>query len=95
MEILKAVLILGGLGFIFGIGLAIASKKFEVTADPRLETVHHLLPGANCGACGNPGCFAFAESLLNGKVKLEACRVCRKEVREKIAEILNAKEGKG
>jgi Na+-translocating ferredoxin:NAD+ oxidoreductase subunit B len=95
MEILKAVLVLGGLGLIFGIGLAIAGNKFAITVDSRLETVHQLLPGANCGACGNPGCFAFAENLLAGKVHLEACRVCRKEAREKIEEILNKKEGAG
>lgn len=92
MEILWAVLVLGGLGFIFGAGLSLAGKKFAITVDPRLETVHHLLPGANCGACGNPGCFAFAQKLLEGKAKLEACRVCRKDAREKIAEILNQKE---
>ena len=88
MEILFAVIILGSLGLIFGIGLAIASKKFNVQVDPKLEQVQHLLPGANCGACGNPGCFGFAESLLEGKGTVESCRVCSEEIKEKIAGIM-------
>ena len=88
MEIIIAILTLGALGLIFGIGLAVASKKLAVQANPKLEEVQHLLPGANCGACGNPGCFGFAESLLGGKSVLDSCRVCSDESKEKIAKIL-------
>jgi RnfABCDGE-type electron transport complex B subunit len=88
MEILLAAIILGSLGFIFGIGLAFASKKLAVCVDPKLSEVQHLLPGSNCGACGNPGCFGFAESLVKGKSPVEGCRVCSDESREKIAKIL-------
>jgi len=88
MEILIAILILGFLGLLFGIGLAVASKKLAVQVDPKLEQVQHLLPGSNCGACGNPGCFGFAESLLRGKSTVDGCRVCSEEAREKIANIM-------
>jgi len=88
LEILIAVLVLGSLGFLFGIGLAVASKKFNVQVDPKLEQLQHLLPGSNCGACGNPGCFGFAESLLSGKSAVNGCRVCSDEVKEKIAGIM-------
>ena len=88
MEILIAILVLGVLGLIFGIGLAVASKKFAVTTNPKLDQVQHLLPGSNCGTCGNPGCFGFAESLLNGKSVVEGCRVCSDESKEKIAKVL-------
>ena len=88
MEILIAILVLGILGLIFGIGLAIASKKFAVAANPKLDEVQHLLPGSNCGTCGNPGCFGFAESLISGKSVVEGCRVCNDESKEKIAKIL-------
>jgi len=80
MEILIAILVLGFLGLLFGVGLAIASKKLAVQVDPKLEELHHLLPGSNCGACGNPGCFGFAESLLSGKSAVNGCRVCSDEV---------------
>jgi electron transport complex protein RnfB len=88
MEILTAILVLGALGLIFGVGLAIASKKLAVVINPKLEQLQHLLPGSNCGACGNPGCFGFAESLVSGKSQVETCRVCSEESREKIAQVL-------
>ncbi len=88
MEILIAILVLGVLGLIFGIGLAVASKKLAVQVNPKLDQVQHLLPGSNCGACGNPGCFGFAESLINGKSAVEGCRVCSDESKEKIAKVL-------
>ena len=88
MEILIAILVLGILGALFGIGLAIASKQLAVEVNPKLEKVQHLLPGSNCGSCGNPGCFSFAESLLSGKSTAEGCRVCSDESKEKIAKVL-------
>ncbi|MCK9432312.1 MAG: RnfABCDGE type electron transport complex subunit B [Candidatus Omnitrophica bacterium] len=94
MEIIFAVIILGVLGLVFGIGLAVASKKFNVQVDPKLEQVQHLLPGGNCGACGNPGCFGFAESLLKGGNTVDDCRVCSEEIKEKIAGIMGVALGK-
>jgi len=88
MEVLIAILILSILGLLFGIGLAVASRRLAVQVDPKLEAVQHLLPGSNCGACGNPGCFGFAESLLGGKAGIEGCRVCNEETREKIARVM-------
>ena len=82
---------LGALGLIFGVGLAIASKKLAVQVDARLEKVHGLLPGSNCGACGGAGCFGFAELLLSGKKGVDACRVAEEEIKQKIAVILGHK----
>ncbi|MDD5116634.1 MAG: (Fe-S)-binding protein, partial [Candidatus Omnitrophica bacterium] len=81
MEILSAILILGSLGLLFGVGLAFASKKLAVQVNPKLEELQHLLPGSNCGACGNPGCFGFAESLMQGKSSVDGCRVCSDEIK--------------
>ena len=91
MEILIPVLSLGVVGLLFGVGLALASKKFTVQVDPRLEKIHGLLPGSNCGACGGAGCFGFAEAVLSGKLKIDACRVSSNEVKEKIAQALGRK----
>lgn len=91
MEILIPILVLGALGAIFAVGLAVASKKLAVHTDPRLEKVHGLLPGSNCGACGGAGCFGFAEGLLSGKMKIEACRVSEDAVKEQIARLLGQK----
>ncbi len=91
MEILIPVLILGSLGLIFGASLAIASKKLAVQVDQRLEKIHGLLPGANCGACGGAGCFGFAEAVLSGKMDIRACKVADESVKQRIAEILGKK----
>ncbi|MCM8796728.1 MAG: RnfABCDGE type electron transport complex subunit B [Candidatus Omnitrophica bacterium] len=91
MEILIPILILGALGAIFGVGLALASRKFSVHIDERLERIHGLLPGANCGACGGAGCFGFAEGILSGKFSVDACRVAQDAVKERIAELLGKK----
>ena len=91
MEILIPVLSLGVVGLLFGVGLALASKRFAVQLDPRLEKIHGLLPGSNCGACGGAGCFGFAEAVLSGKLKIDACRVSSNEVKEKIAQALGRK----
>ena len=55
MEILLPIVVLGGLGLAFGVSLAVASKRLAVTIDHRLDQIHGLLPGSNCGACGGAG----------------------------------------
>jgi len=66
---------LGGLGLLFGAGLAFASQKFAVEIDPRAVQINDALPGANCGGCGFPGCGGFAEGIIEGEVqKLTACK---------------------
>ncbi|MBU1726495.1 MAG: RnfABCDGE type electron transport complex subunit B [Candidatus Omnitrophica bacterium] len=90
MNILIPILTLGVLGLLFGVGLALAAKKFCVETDPRLDKVYAKLPGANCGACGMPGCMGFAEGLIQGSCSVEHCVVCSEEAREAIAKILGA-----
>lgn len=91
MDILIAVLTLGLLGLLFGVTLAFAAKKLAVQVDPRLEKIHGLLPGANCGACGEAGCFGFAEAILSGKMTIDACKVTEESAKEEIARILGKK----
>lgn len=88
MSILIPIIILGALGVIFGIGLGIASKKLIVKIDPKLEKIINLLPGSNCGACGQAGCLGFAEQLLSGKSKIDSCKSSGDEIKKKIAQIL-------
>ncbi len=88
MNIIAPILTVTGLGVIFGIGLAAASKKFCVVSDPRLEKIYDKLPGANCGACGMPGCMGFAEGLIKGTCTVEKCAVTQEESRKEIANIL-------
>ena len=73
MNILIAIGVLGGLGLVFGLVLAGASKLFYVETDPRLEKLQECLPGANCGGCGYAGCNAYAEAVLKGEAPVGKC----------------------
>ena len=73
VEIIIAIAILGGLGLIFGLVLAAASKVFYVETDPRLDALNECLPGANCGGCGYAGCGGYAEAVLSGEAPIGAC----------------------
>ena len=44
--------------------LYFVAQKFKVEEDPRIDTVESILPGANCGGCGKPGCRGFAEATV-------------------------------
>ena len=91
--ILEAVLILGGVGLVFGVFIAVANKRLWVWEDPRIEIVSQMLPNANCGACGLPGCRAFAEQAVAGNVKPAQCTVSGEAAREQIASYLGVDAG--
>ncbi len=86
--ILKAVLALSVLGAISVALLATAAQKFAIEVDPNIEAILNALPGANCGACGNPSCFAAAESIAAGHSPATTCVAGGKHTAEAIAEIL-------
>ncbi len=89
-----AVLTLLVLGAALGAMLGIANKYLHVEDDPRVTTVTEMLPGANCGGCGFPGCGGFAAALVEGGAKkVSGCGVSNAETREKIAAYLNETPG--
>jgi RnfABCDGE-type electron transport complex B subunit len=88
-DIAVPVLSVGGLGLIFGAILAVADKLFVVKQDSRVEEVLEALPGVNCGACGYPGCGAFAEAVVSGQAPVNGCPVGRKKVADELSRIMN------
>ena len=88
MDILIAIGILGGLGLVFGLVLAAASKVFYVETDPRLEQLNECLPGANCGGCGFAGCGAYAEAVLKGEAPVGKCASGGNEAAKAMAAIM-------
>lgn len=75
MELFYPLLILGALGAVMGIILSLANRFLAVEEDPRIDAIEKLLPNYNCGACGTPGCHAFAEAIVMGEVnKLSLCK---------------------
>jgi len=91
--VLTAVAILAGVGLTFAGLIALTHRKFKVWEDPRIEVVAGMLPGANCGACGQPGCRAFAELLVAGSVPPAGCNVMSDERIAEVAQLLGVAAG--
>ena len=87
-EVATAAAIMSGLGLFFGTVLAVSNRYLRVEEDPRIEQAEELLPGSNCGACGEAGCRAFAESLVKGTVNPGKCTVSGAETIELLANLL-------
>ncbi len=90
-----APIVLTILGIIFGIILAVASKVFAVEKDPREEAIAEILPGANCGGCGYPGCGGYANSVVKGIAPVNACAPGGAELAKKIGEIMGVEVEEG
>ena len=84
---------MAALGVALAAVLALASRKLYVYEDPRIEAVENLLPKSNCGACGQPGCRAFAEKAVAGAVAPAECTVSSVEQRFDIADLLGVSAG--
>lgn len=91
--VIYAVSTMMGLGIIMGGVLAIASVKFHVEVDPRVEQIREALPGSNCGACGLPGCDAAAEEISKEQVSYDACTAGGSDVAEAVARIIGVEVG--
>lgn len=88
VQIISSLITLGGLGLIFGALLAYASQIFHVERDPRIERIDEILPQANCGGCGYPGCANYAEAIINDDAPINLCAPGGEETLTKIAQIL-------
>ena len=93
MNIINAILVLGIMGGVFGLVLAIASKVFAVDVDPRQEEILNVLPGANCGGCGYPGCAGYAAAVVAGNAPINSCAAGGAECANKIAAIMGVEPG--
>lgn len=87
-DIISAVLVVGGIGLIFGCLLAYASMVFYVYRDGRIDKLEEILPGANCGACGFAGCSAYAAAVAEGKASVNGCVVGKSAVAQSAASIM-------
>ena len=89
-----ATLSLGGIGAISAIILYFVAQKFKVYEDPRNGQVEAVLPGANCGGCGYPGCGGFAAACVKAdSLDGMLCPVGGAPVMAKIATILGMEVG--
>ena len=84
----KAALALASLSLVFGALLAVASIKFAVDTDPRVDEVLEALMGTNCGACGYPGCQSAAEAVVKGKASVDVCLAGGTSVTGAVAKVM-------
>lgn len=87
--LLFTVLTLCALGILAAVILYLVAQKFKVYEDPRIDQTEALLPGANCGGCGYPGCRGLAEALVkNDDISQMYCPVGGGPTMKTVAEFL-------
>lgn len=87
--IVSSIIVLGVIGLASAIILYFVAQKFKVEEDTRIDEVTELLPGANCGGCGYPGCRGFAEACVKADtLENMLCPVGGLPVMCKVSEVL-------
>lgn len=81
------------LAFLIGIALAFFNEKFKVERDPKIGEVRSALPGANCGACGFPGCDGYSEAVATGRAPTNRCSVGGSATAATLAKIMGTEGG--
>ena len=90
MDILTPIMIVGIIGLLAGVILAVASIVMAVPKDERAEALEAILPGANCGACGYSGCQGYAAAMAKGEAEPGLCSPGGADVAAKCGEILGS-----
>jgi Na+-translocating ferredoxin:NAD+ oxidoreductase RNF subunit RnfB len=73
------------LAFVLGLALGFFREFFAVPQDPLTGQIREALPGANCGACGYPGCDGYAAAVSSGAADINRCSVGGPQTAEKLA----------
>jgi Na+-translocating ferredoxin:NAD+ oxidoreductase RNF subunit RnfB len=74
--------------FVLGFLLGFFKKMFYIPVDERIEKVRTVLPGANCGGCGFPGCDGLAAAIVAGDAPVNACSAGGEKVAEAVGKVL-------
>ena len=77
-----------GIAFVLGVLLGFFKKVFHVPVDPTVEKVREVLPSANCGACGYPGCDGFAAAVAAGEAPVTGCTAGGPATAEAVGKVL-------
>jgi Na+-translocating ferredoxin:NAD+ oxidoreductase subunit B len=87
-QLILAAFFMTSLGIFLALLLSYANRRLYVYEDPRIDEVEELLPHANCGACGTPGCRPFAEALVAKELDPGLCTVNSSDMNVAIADFL-------
>ncbi|KAA1259178.1 Electron transport complex protein rnfB [Rubripirellula obstinata] len=91
--LLTSLAAVGALATVLATLLVVADRWLHVVEDPRIDNVEAMLPHTNCGACGYPGCRAFAEVLVSGVEPPAKCSVSAPPDHARIAAYLGVDVG--
>ncbi len=91
--VIYAILIMGSLSLLLGIILTLANRKLQVPVSVEEQSINEVLPGANCGACGYPGCSNYAAAVASGEAPVNKCTVGGSDVAAQIAKIMGLDAG--
>ncbi len=78
----------GSIALLLSVLLIISSRFFHTEVDEKVEKIMAVLPLANCGACGKPGCAQLASAIVKGEASVDACTVGGTDVTNAIADII-------
>jgi electron transport complex protein RnfB len=68
-----AVMLFVFLGALLGAALGYAAKVFHVESNPLVDQIEGLMPGGQCGQCGEAGCRQAAEAMVRGDLDPASC----------------------
>lgn len=85
---IPSILTITFIGLFFGLVLSVAKLKLAVEKDPRYEELLRLLPGANCGSCGYPGCAGYAHKIIEAAAPVNKCPGIDNDTIKKISELM-------
>ncbi|MFC1668847.1 RnfABCDGE type electron transport complex subunit B [Spirochaetota bacterium] len=89
----SAMITMLAIGILFGLILSVAKLKLKVKKDPRIEDITEILPGANCGACGQAGCSGYAMKIVNEGEDITQCPALDPANMKKIGMIMGVEVG--
>jgi RnfABCDGE-type electron transport complex B subunit len=76
------------LAFVLGTALGFFKQFFAVPEDPLTGQIRAVLPGANCGACGFPGCDGYASAVAGAQAEINKCTVGGQSVADGLAALV-------
>lgn len=76
------------LALALGIALGFFQEFFKVERDPLIDKVRAALPGANCGACGFPGCDGYAVAVAGRATETTRCTVGGKSTAAALGDLM-------
>jgi electron transport complex protein RnfB len=95
MSFLVAVLVFAILGLVLGSVLGWSQRAFHVEGDPLVDELESMLPGGQCGQCGEVGCRPAAEAMVKGSLTPDQCPPGGRSLAKSIATLLGVELGDG